>query len=159
MRMRSRGLSGPLATSPNSKQTEQPVGNQSGDSSKKEPQPTVSSLPNNNKMDPDEVEKTWKELLEQKLVQEDKASKMYMCTMCGLQTPRRYTLITHVRRVHYRLKDVKCSKCEATFVDHQQLKKHVKEKHPDNQAQDESIISKEGDNLVLLQLLYYWFYN
>ena len=136
--------------SPDSKQTEQPVGNQSDDSNMKEPQPTISSLPNNNKMDPDEVEKTWKELVEQKLVQEDKASNMCMCTMCGLQLKgtKKYNLIRHVRKVHYKLKDAKCLKCEATFLHHKQLKKHMTEQHRDNQAQNESISSEKDDNVV-----------
>merc|ERR1719204_1797341 len=73
-----------------------------------------------------------------------------MCTMCGHQTTKtlKKNLINHVRRVHYRLKDIKCSKCEATFVDHYQLKKHVKEQHRDNQAQNESISSEKDDNVV-----------
>merc|ERR1719391_17296 len=70
--------------------------------------------------------------------------------MCGLQLKgtKKYNLIRHVRKVHYKLKDAKCLKCEATFLHHKQLKKHMKEQHPDNQAKDESISSEKDENVV-----------
>ena len=97
-----------------------------------ENQPTHQGLVENNPFDmnPNDVEKTWEELVEQNLVTQKAGKRPFCCNQCNHKSPWKSHVTRHVRSCHYKIRDYKCSKCPQDFSWPHGLKNHVEQKHP-----------------------------
>ena len=102
-------------------------------------QPTPQGRLENNPLDmnPNEVEKTWEELVEQNLVTQKAGIKPFCCNQCNYQSLLKGHVTTHVRSRHYKIRDYKCSKCPQEFSWPSNLRVHVLSQHPEGSEESQ----------------------
>ena len=104
-----------------------------------ENEPTHQGLVENNPLDmnPNDVEKTWEELVEQNLVRREAGKKPFCCNQCNHKSLWKHNGTTHVRFCHYKIRDYKCSKCPEQFFWPSNLRVHVLREHPEGSEESQ----------------------
>ena len=106
---------------------------------KRQHQPTHRGRPENNPLDmnPNEVGKTWEELVEQNLVTQKAGKRPFCCNQCNHKSPWKSHVTRHVRSCHYKIRDYKCSKCPQEFSCPSNLRVHVLREHPEGSEESQ----------------------